>query len=99
MAFLQTPERPLDELPLFQLSLPHPPTQAAQIADQLAQPAPAHGAFFLPAPGAAAEHINFVGFGEQLHLQLTATVPSVHPCLNCGFQDCCNSVVNGTGYA
>jgi hypothetical protein len=68
MAFLQAPEGALDQLALLQLPCAHAATQTPQIADEFAQPAAAHGAFLLHATRAAAEHIDFVGFGDQLDL-------------------------------
>jgi hypothetical protein len=68
MAFLQSPNPPLDQLALFQLPLAHAAAQTAQVANQAAQPAPAHGPLLLHPTRAAAEHIHFVGSRDELDL-------------------------------
>ena len=74
MAFLQAADRPQNPLALFPLSRAHAAAQAPQVADQVAQPAAAHGPFLLHPPGAAAEPIDFVRI-PKLNPDSEAAVP------------------------
>jgi len=73
VAFREAAEQALNQVAALDPATGHAGAQAAQAAqvpDEPAQGATAHGALFLHAPGAAAQDAEFVGLGDKLHLHL-----------------------------